>query len=524
MNRGSRAALSVVLVLLVSAGLGGLLGQDRVKPPVKAEEESSLALFMNLLGLVEENHATTVDSDKAVYGSIDGMLRTLDPHSHFSDPKAFASMMEDQRGRYYGIGVSVITRFGKVTIVSPPAKNSPAEKADLHVGDIIAEVNGEPTDSMSLNTVVSKIKGPRGTSVNLTIARAGIAEPMHIAAIRDEIARFTINSAFRITPGIGYIKLDSFADTSGSELRNALRSIDYKSIDGLIFDLRGNPGGVLPQAIEVAESFLQKGQTILETRGRVRGSNHVYASQRVNTENLYPIVVLVNQNSASASEIVAGALQDHDRALIVGETSFGKGLVQSVYTLNNRSGLALTTQKWYTPSGRLIQRDYSQISQFDYYNHKGSADSKDKEIKHSDLGRVVVGGGGIAPDYTVAIPALNDFQTGLANRYAFFTFARDFLGKNTAIDRSFHVSGEILASFKQHLQKRNIAFTEKDLQDNAAFVKRQIRYEVIYNKLGTAEAARTLLEDDPQVLKAVELFPEARALADKARQNLRPGQ
>ncbi len=510
-----RRIIRIFVLLTLLAASPAVHAQTPAKA-LPGEVESSLNQFNTVLQLVEDNYASAVDSDKAVYGAIDGMLRTLDPHSRFSDPKAFAQMIEDQRGRYYGLGITVTVRFGKVTVVSRPAKNSPAERADLRVGDVISKVNGEPTKDMDLNTVVSKIKGPRGTPVQISVVRAAIGEPIEMSIIRDEITKFTINSAFMIRPGIGYIKLDSFAETSADELRDALRKLDAPKLDGLIFDLRGNPGGLLPAAIEISETFLQKGQSILETRGRSRGSNRIYASQRVNTDNLFPVIVLVNSSSASASEIVSGALQDHDRALIVGETSFGKGLVQSIFTLRNRSALVLTTQKWYTPSGRLIQRDYSHISQFDYYNHKDAEQKKD-EVKYSDLGRIVYGGGGITPDYIVAPPKTNDFQNLMSSRFAFFTFGREFLAKNPTVDASFHASNELISDFKKHLEKRNITVTDKDIQDNNNYLKRLIRFEVIYDRFGAGEAARTLLDDDPQVLKAIDLLPEAKSLADKAK-------
>jgi carboxyl-terminal processing protease len=449
------------------------------------------------------------------------MLRTLDPHSKFFDPKAFTSLREDQRGKYYGLGITVTTRFGQVTVVSPPFLGSPAEKVGLRVGDVISHVNGESTQGMDLNEVVSKLKGPRGTTVKIKVMRPGVEEPLEMAVTRDEIAKFTISNAFMIRPRVGYIKLDSFAETTGDELREALRKLDVKQLDGLVLDLRNNPGGLLQEAIEVSEAFLQKGQSIVETRGRARGSNRPYASQKVNTENLFPLVILINGQSASASEIVAGAVQDHDRGLIVGQTSFGKGLVQSVYPLTKNAGLALTTQKWYTPSGRLIQRDYSQISQFDYYNHRETvAPPKKEDIKRSDIGRVVYGGGGITPDHLVEETKVNDFQDLLVKRFAFYTFVRDFLAKNPTIEMSFLVSDALLNEFKQHITKRGIQFAEKDFQENRDYVKRLIKYEVFYNRFGVSEASRVLLDGDPQVLKAIDLIPEARDLAMKARRQL----
>jgi carboxyl-terminal processing protease len=526
--RPSRAIFCLVLVLVMSAVLGGVFG-GQVKATTKGEEDTDTAIkhFSTILGLIEENYANDVDSDKAVYGAIDGMLRTLDPHSKFFDPKAFTSLREDQRGKYYGLGITVTTRFGKVTVVSPPFAGSPAEKVGLRVGDVISHVNGEPTAGMDLNEVVSKLKGPRGTSVKIKVIRPGVDEPIEMNPIRDEIAKYTINTAFMVRPRVAYIKLDSFAETTGQELRDALRKLreelkkaDAKDFEGLVFDLRNNPGGLLQEAIEVCETFLQKGQLIVETRGRTKGSNRPYSSQKPNPDNTFPIVVLINPQSASASEIVAGALQDHDRALIVGQTSFGKGLVQSVYPLSKNAGLALTTQKWYTPSGRLIQRDYSQISQFDYYNHRETAPPKKDDIKHSDIGRTVYGGGGITPDYIVEEPKTNEFQNLLAAKFAVYTFVRDLLAKNPSIDESFQVSDALMDQFKQHITKRGIEFTEKDFQDNRDYIRRQIKSEVFFNKFGTLAAARVLLEDDPQVLKALELMPEARDLANKARRQL----
>jgi carboxyl-terminal processing protease len=519
--RPSRAISTLALVLMISAVCGGLFG-GQVRATTTAEEDvdSSIKLFSNLLGIVEENYANEVDSDKAVYGAIDGMLRTLDPHSKFFDPKAFTSLREDQRGKYYGLGITVTTRFGKLTVVSPPFMGSPAEKVGLRVGDVISTINGESTQGIDINEAVSKLKGPRGTSVKIMVMRPGVEEAIEMNPVRDEIAKYTISNAFHIRPKIGYIKLDSFAETTGSELRDALKKLDVRTLDGLVFDLRDNPGGLLQEAIEVCETFLQKGQMIVETRGRTRGSNRPYASQRINNDNLFPIVVLINGQSASASEIVAGAIQDHDRGLVVGQTSFGKGLVQSVYPLSKNAGIALTTQKWYTPSGRLIQRDYSTISQFDYYNHRESTPAKKDDIKRSDTGRIVYGGGGITPDYTVEPQKSNEFQETLVKRFGIYTFVRDFLATNPPIDGSFQVSDELLAEFKEHLGKRGIEFTESDFQSNRDYLKTMIRYEVIYNRVGLAEAARVRLEGDPLVTKGIELIPEARDLASKARRQL----
>ncbi len=513
----SRGILVWAVVLTVVALLGGLYGtRVEATTAVADDVDDGLKAFTSLLSIVERNHATEVDPETAVFGGIDGMLRTLDPHSKFFTPKDFTRLREDQRGKYYGLGITVTSRFGKVTVVSPPFPGAPAEKVGLRVGDVLSHVNGEPTEGVDLNTVVGKLKGPKGTSVRVTVSRPGVDEPFEVTVVRDEISKFTISNAFEIRERVGYVKIESFAETTAAELREALRKLDPDSLDGLVIDLRNNPGGLLQEAIAISEMFLQKGQLIVETRGRARGSNRPYASQRVNNDNLYPVVVVINKASASASEIVSGAIQDHDRGLIVGETSFGKGLVQSVYPLTKRAGLALTTQKWYTPSGRLIQRDYSEISQFDYYNQRDETKQENLEIKHSDLGRVVYGGGGITPDHIVTTPKLNDFQDRMAKRLVFFTFVRDFLVDKPSIEPSFEVSDAVVDDFTAHTREREIEISDEEVAENRDFIKRMIKYEVFYNRRGVSEAARVLLNGDEQILKALELMPEAGELSQRA--------
>jgi len=516
-----RAFVSVGLLFLLPSLLGGVLLAGEAPLAPKAEVETdALRLFNNMLVLVEDNYATPIDSERAVYGAIDGMLRTLDPHSKFLDPKNFRSLREDQTGSYAGLGIQVQSMFGKVTIVSQPFEGSPAEKAGLHVGDMITHVDNKPTAGLAVDEVVSRLRGAPGTKVHVTISRPGADQPFEVDIVRQQLKKYTINYSYMIRPKIGYVKIDSFAETTGEELKNALKKMDPRTLEGLVLDLRGNPGGLLQEAIKVGETFLMKDQVILKTGGRTNGSVQEYPARTRNTDPSYPLVVLVDQGSASASEIVSGAIQDHDRGLIVGETTFGKGLVQSVYTLRNNagqdSGLLLTTQKWYTPSGRLIQRDYSQISQFDYYNHRDNpANNKKKEVKYSDNGRVVYGGGGITPDVIVERPKANDFQISMLENYVFFSFALQFFEKNPSIDASFQISDAMLNDFKSHLTTRQIAFTDKDIADNKDFLKMRMRHEIFYKRLGNAEAQKILDEGDIQLMKALELMPEAKKVQQK---------
>jgi carboxyl-terminal processing protease len=515
-----RVFLCMATVLVLPMVLGGFLLTVEAGPATKEEDDASLRLFNNLLVLVEGNYATRVDSEKAVYGAIDGMLRTLDPHSKFLEPKAFKSLREDQTGTYAGLGIQVQSLFGKVTIVSRPFPDSPAEKAGLRVGDMITHVEGKPTKGLMVEEVVSKLRGTPGTSVHITISRPGDERPFDLDIVRRQLKKYTINFSYMVRPTVGYIKIDSFAETTGKELKEALAKMDPKKLEGLILDLRGNPGGLLQEAIKVGEVFLQEKQVILKTEGRAGGSVQEFQAKAKNVDPPYPLVVLIDQNSASASEIVSGAIQDHDRGLIVGETSFGKGLVQSVYTLRNTSGvdagLLLTTQKWLTPSGRLIQRDYSQISQFDYYNHRDTpVDGKKREVKYSDNGRIVYGGGGITPDEIVERPEFNDLQKSLIDNFAFFSFADEFFKTNLAVDMSFQVSNAMVDDFKKHLTARQIPYTDKGIQDNLDFIKMRIKHEVFYKRLGNTDAQRVLDEGDVQLQRAIQLLPEAKKVQQK---------
>ena len=312
----SRASLIWVVALALTALFGSLYSATvYARAEITEDLDSSIRTFTQLLSLIENNNATKVDTDAAVYGAIDGMLRTLDPHSSFIRPEDAVQRRQDLQGRYYGLGIRVNSRFGKVTIVEPPFPGSPAEKNGLRVGDVFSHVNGEAIEGWNLNDVVNKLKGPKGTPVDVSMVRPGVENLINMTIIRDEIASFSITNTFMIRDDIGYIKLTSFSETTGEELREALSELDTPNLNGLIFDLRGNPGGALQAAIEVSETFLQRGQVIVETRGRTRDSDREFSSEQDNDDNLFPLVVLIDRNSASASEIVAGAIQDHDRGL-----------------------------------------------------------------------------------------------------------------------------------------------------------------------------------------------------------------
>ena len=537
-----RFTVVLISIVLLSAIAGGFFGGGSATRAATATSSSEfLANFTDALDVIQDNYMYDVGSDKLVYSSIKGMLRILDPHSNFLEPKDFTKMREEQRSRYFGLGIRIRALLGgdnrgRQVIVEPPSFGTPAYKRGLRAGDIITKIEGEPIDDWTSDEVVSRIKGPRGTIVNITIERPGVRDLLEIAIERDEIPLVTVPYAFEIRPGTGYVKIDRFAETTADELKTALD--EMKGITALILDLRDNPGGLLNQAIAISDFFLPRGELIVSTHGRAEGSARMYEAPGNELLDI-PLVVLINRHSASASEIVAGALQDHDRALIVGETSFGKGLVQSVYTMSNDTGMALTTAKYYTPSGRLIQKDYSN-SIFEYLNidpvYDDSEPGKERETKYTDNERTVYGGGGITPDIIEAARILNRFESLLRSKDVFFQYAQRLTSgdvssaldfklpegmeeearpareKNANPDFGFAITEEIFSDFRQFLKDRNIEFTEEDLTANADFIKRQIRQGVFTSHFGIQEGFKIGVEGDNQVQKALAEMPAAKTL------------
>ncbi len=483
----------------------------------ESQLRDSLKTFTNVYALVEQNYAEPITGDKiddAIYdGAIPGMLQVLDPHSHFYDPKAYARMREDQRGHYYGVGMVIQQQNNKVYVVTP-YEDTPSFRAGIHPGDQISAVDGKSTDGWTSDQVAKALKGPKGTQVQVTMVRYGQPKPLVFNLIRDEIPHPSIDLKYEIRPGIGYIHLTQFQETTGEEMEDAINS--FGNSKGLLIDLRENPGGLLSQAVDVCDRLLTKGQVIVTQRGRAY-SDQNYTATHGNGGKTFPIVVLVNRDTASAAEIVSGALQDHDRALIVGETTFGKGLVQTVYNLSENSGLALTTYHYYTPSGRLIQRNYEGVSLYDYYNHAGALapDSSNREVKLTDSGRTVYGGGGITPDEKIEPPKTNRFQDELLYKDVFFHFAPVYVANHT-IGKDFQVDDAVLADFKKFLTGQGVDWADADINGVSDWVKARIKKDIVTIQFGQLAGLRTLADWDPMIQKALSYMPEAQALEDNA--------
>jgi carboxyl-terminal processing protease len=482
-----------------------------------SDVNQSLKQFTEVYDIVEQNYAEPVNPDKAIYnGAIPGMLHVLDPHSNFFDPKSYSLLREDQRGKYYGVGMTVGPRNNKVIVIAPFA-GTPAYRAGIHPGDIIAAVDGKPTDNMNTSDVADLLKGPKGTTVHITVLREGAEKPLEFAVVRDEIPRYSVDLHFLIRPGVGYMHIAQFNETTDKEVQEALDSFSQSGeMKGLILDLRQNPGGLLNEGVGVADKFLHKGQLIVSHHGRSSPERR-YTAMHGDGGRDYPLVVLVNRGTASAAEIVAGAIQDHDRGLVVGEITFGKGLVQTVYPLSNDTGLALTTAKYYTPSGRLIQRDYSNVSLYDYYFDRDSVgDTTNKEVKLTDSGRTVYGGGGITPDVKVEPIKSNHFQDTLLQHYAFFNFAKHYIVAHH-ITKSFQVDDAVMQEFRKSLDADKVPYTEADLLQNDEWVRSNLKSEIFVDAFGQEEGLKVKAETDPEVLKGLDLLPQARALAENAR-------
>jgi carboxyl-terminal processing protease len=526
----SAAAFAVMLCALVGGfyGRSALSAQDQVPDQYR--------VFTTALSAIEANYVGSVESDRLVYGAITGMLQTLDPHSSFMDPRSYAQMRERQEGRYYGLGITISVVDGEITVVSL-FEGSPAYQKGLRRGDVIARITGEDTKGWTSDQAVRKLRGQKGTPVAISIKRSGFDKLIDLDVIRDEIHIPTVPAAFLLDATTGYIRLSEFGENTDAELGRALRDLSKQGMKRLVLDLRNNPGGALDQAIKVANRFLPRGDMVVYTRGRVPNSDQDYRATEQSDYLTLPMVTLVNRSSASASEIVSGALQDHDRSLVIGETTFGKALVQSVYRVSEGAGVAVTTAHYYTPSGRLIQRAWD--DSFDEYltytlrDQDANKPHNASDLKYTDGGRKVYSGGGIEPDrrFDGPLEGFNPsrFSRTIYNRQLFDTYAQRFSRKGdtritatpSALPREltadFDVTDAMLEEFKEHVLKARVKWDEASWRKDREFIRAMIRYEIDLDLFTVAVARKNLSQRDPQLQFALELFPEAQQLLNLSR-------
>jgi carboxyl-terminal processing protease len=536
--RNSRFLPVALLAVVLSALVGGFYGSVMAR---QDEVTQQYRVFTAALSAIDREYVEEVPSDRLVYGGIEGMLKTLDPHSSFFDPRQYAQMRERQEGRYYGLGIQIQPIDGDITVMSI-FEGSPAFKKGLRRGDVISKIEGEDAKGMSSEDAVKRLKGPKGTAVNISIKRRGYDQLLDLQVTRDEVNIVSVRGVFMVDNETGYLKLGEFTETSNHEVGAGLEQLLAKGMKRLVLDLRDNPGGALDQAIAISNRFLPRGDMIVYTRGRSPNSDQDYRATEQSQYTRLPMVVLVNRNSASASEIVSGALQDHDRALVIGETTFGKALVQSVYKISEQAGLALTTGRYYTPSGRLIQRPWD--GAFDEYltytlrDQKGAREHNSADMKLTDAGRKVYSGGGIEPDKFMAGPVEGFSPTKFGRQIwgsgQFQRFADQYMAEGDTrfsaankdkkrIGKGFTITDEMLQDFRTQLGTAKIAIDEAAFKTDLNFIRAMMHYEIDLALFGVEEARRNLILQDPQARFALSQFSEAQRLTELARNTPRGG-
>ena len=498
--------------------------------------------FREILVLTDKYYVDPVDTRKLTEGAITGMLEQLDPHSVYFPPKAFEKASEEMQGNYQGVGLS-IRALNDTIIVVEPMGGGPAAKLGILSNDRIVRINDSTAVGLTSDQASLRLRGPKGTKVKVSIARPGVPENLVYEITRAEISLNSIDVTLMINDEVGYIAVNKFAMTTGNEVNVALRDLRSKGMKRLILDLRYNPGGVMEEAVKMADLFLDAGskskpRQIVYTKGRASELEESFTATTGQEYEKLPLIVLINHASASASEIVAGAIQDWDRGLIVGETSFGKGLVQRQWAFGDGSAFRLTIARYYTPTGRLIQRSYTGKDKNEYereaferveqegdnLEHKKDATAKadsGRPVFHTNSGRVVYGGGGISPDYIVKPPAATESMLNIQRRDMFYQFITSYLDARGQAMRStygedvqrfvktFAVTEEMLQEFRTFIATKGVKLEEKDLQKDILFVKARLKAEIARSFWGNNGSYRVMLEVDPQFQKAMTLLPEA---------------
>jgi carboxyl-terminal processing protease len=528
--------LGVAALLVALFGAGFLVGKS---PATTDRSDHDLDAFVEVLDRVERDYVEPVDTQKLVKGAIDGMMKDLHPFSQFMDRAEYADLKSLTQGHFGGLGIVISVRDEFPTVISP-IEGTPAYTLGIQSGDIIVKIDGASTRGLSNEEAVRRLRGPEGTNVTITIARAG--EPERDFTIRrQEIKVKSVPYAFEVAPGVGYLRLSTFSETTGEEVRAAIDRLEAEGAKSIVLDLRDNPGGLLSQAVDVSEAFVPKGSLVVYTKGRAQGSDTKVFAQGERPHTEQPLVVLSNAGSASASEIVAGAIQDLDRGLVVGTTSFGKGSVQSLIEFRSRgTALKLTTAKYYTPSGRSIHRDtWNQSTRAleraidegtldpddpdaapNGGHGKAAGDSAKRPTFKTRSGRIVYGGGGITPDEVVKSDTLKTLSREVERRGLFFKHAVRWAAAHPGAGIPTSVPSDMWKGFVALLEETKTPYTKTQLVEERAYLERGMRRELA-RRLGGARgdelAFRVGLEADAQLARAIELLGRARTPGELVR-------
>jgi carboxyl-terminal processing protease len=564
-----RFAISAALLIVLAAIFGGTIGSGRnLRSFTSTTSKNSYRVvdeiekdYNEAVSTITNNYSGEIDHEKATQAAIQGMLSTLDPHSAYFPYSEFKKLKEDQDSRFYGIGVTIVQHRDGVYVQSV-VDGTPAAKNGLKYGDRIVEVDGKNSRDWTSEQVSKNVRGALGEPVRLKVERVGSEPPLYFTLVRDAVPLPTIRNSYMIRPGTGYIGLTGgFQRSSDDELSKAMKRLQEQGMRQLILDLRGNPGGLLDQAIDVASEFLPRDTVVVSVKGRTEYSEPITYKSTGSDPTTVPLVVLINRNSASASEIVAGAIQDHGRGLIVGETSFGKGLVQRIFQLPFNTGLTLTTARYYTPYGRSLQRDYSSGSLYDYYTRHEPTDNQTPSggaggphnieaplslaspTPHphtgppvqTAAGRVFYGGGGITPDIEVKEPNSTPTRARIAE--AAFYFTRQLAAgvvsglESYRIDKvqygksakatDFPMTDRVVEAFRNFVRTQpEFQVQPAQIDEELEYAKLRLRQEIITAGFSNDAGARVLLDSDAQVLRALEALPDAKRLADTTRSTI----
>lgn len=492
---------------------------------VPAQEEDvwnlSLKKLSSIVSFIEKNYYQELDEEELIFDAVRGIIQTLDPHSYFLDPNHFSRLQEEHTGKYYGLGILIQKQEDRLVVISP-IEGGPAFRLGIQASDIISHINGESTKPISSFEAMQKLRGPKGTEVSITIVREGLDKPFDLTIVREEISLHSVPYAFILQDNIGYIFIRNFSSTTTKELEDKMDLLLKQGMKKLILDLRGNGGGTFFQSIEISDEFLPKGAPVVSIKGRNRYYNKEFLAVSNNQYESVPLVILIDRGSASAPEILSGAIKDNDRGLIVGEDSWGKGLLQTVFPLAPNLAVALTTAKYYTPSGRSIQRDYSSLE--DYIFQREVSEEK-REVRYTSKGRKVLGQGGISPDYTVKL-SIEAFTSRLFFKGAFFSYGRKFATKKTPLSKKFYLPQEknamenphsfvddrVIDDFMSYLTKNGIEYEQEEFEKSKEEIRRELAREIFSSLWGIEEGIRVYRQTDPLVLKAIEVMPEAERL------------
>ncbi len=504
---------------------GGWLLQRDTGPQGTVYQQARL--FDDVLSRVADFYVDSLDERKLYQMAIDGLLDQLhDPYSTFLKPEDFRALNEQTSGDYGGLGIQIDVRNGWITVISP-LPDTPAERAGVQSGDEIIALDGRSTEGWKNDQAVKELRGTPGTSVDLRIRRAGVEQPISFKITRARVHIRSVQAAMLLDDRVGYISLSPVSQTSADEVSQAVDSLTAKGMKALIFDLRNNPGGLLSQGIAVSDLFLEPGEEVVATRGRAPDATHMYRDSRPQRWPKLPIVTLVNGGSASAAEIIAGALQDHDRALVVGTPTFGKGLVQSLYILSPETALKLTTARWFTPSGRTIQR-VSKSEEDQLAAVTAAAEGRDSAadsapVFHTDAGRAVRGGGGIRPDVFAAADTFTTveraFMRALGSNVSVFRdvltgYALELKSQRVLASPDFTVTPAMVDEALRRLRTRATAVPDSVIAGARSLIAEELGYEAVRYVFGRPAEVRRRMRVDPQVQEALGLARRARLPQD----------